>query len=210
MKKFYAFLTALIVLVASVNAQQNDPNAKKILDKVSATMKTFKGVVAGFTYVSKSRAGKVNNNVSGKISIKGDKYYIKQGTNEIFSDGKKTWNYNGANEVTVSTVDGDSKALTPQKMLTNFYEQDFTYKLVSTAGTTNEIELTPIDKRKNFQKVNVFVDKAKMMITKAKILDKSNNIIEFTLTNVNTNASIPEQTFVFDKAKYKKEIEVIE
>jgi outer membrane lipoprotein-sorting protein len=49
-----------------------------------------------------------------------------------------------------------------------------------------------------------------MMITKARVLDKSNNTIEFNLSNVNTAANIPDNTFVFDKNKYKKNIEVIE
>ena len=49
-----------------------------------------------------------------------------------------------------------------------------------------------------------------MMITRAKIIDKSSNTIEFNLKNINTNASIPDDTFVFNKSKYKKNIEVIE
>ncbi len=58
---------------------QNDPKAKSVLDKVSANLKTFKGVTANFSYLSKSRAGKINNNVKGNIAIKGNKYYLKQG-----------------------------------------------------------------------------------------------------------------------------------
>lgn len=200
-----------LTMISFSSIAQNDPNAKKVLDQVSAKLKTFKGINANFSYLSKSRAGKVNNNVNGKISIKGDKYYIKQGATEIFSNGSKTWNYNGANEVTVTPVDAsDSKTITPQKLLTNFYDKDFTYRLVTSAGAFNEIEMTPVDKRKNFQKVNVFVDKAKLMITKARILDKSNNTIEFTLKNINTSAVIPDATFVFNKNKYGKNIEVIE
>jgi outer membrane lipoprotein carrier protein len=49
-----------------------------------------------------------------------------------------------------------------------------------------------------------------MMITRAKILDKGGNTIEFKLSNIDTNASITDNTFVFDKKKYKKDIEVIE
>ncbi len=207
-KVFYLFI-ALSTVVFTTQAQ-NDPNAKKVLDGVSAKLKTYKGIAADFNYVSKGRTGKTNSSVAGKINIKGDKYYIKQGATEIFSNGDKTWNYNGNNEVTVTPVDEDNSALTPQKLLTNFYDKDFTYKVVSTAGNYNEIEMKPIDKRKNFQKVNVFVDKTKMMITKAKVLDKSNNTIEFTLKNINTNASIPDATFVFNKNKYNKNIEVIE
>lgn len=209
MKKLYYLLLALVMIAGSVEAQ-NDANAKKILDAVSSKLKTYKGITANFSYVSKSRSGKVNNNVAGKIAIKGQKYYIKQGPTEIFSNGVKTWNYNGNNEVTVSTADADNQTLTPQKLLSNFYDKDFIYRLVSSAGNFHEIEMLPTDKRKNFQKVNVFVDKAKMMITKARILDKSSNTIEFTLNTINTNANVPDNTFVFDKSKYKKNIEVIE
>jgi outer membrane lipoprotein-sorting protein len=209
MKKFYYLLTALLVMTSSVFAQ-NDPNAKKVLDGVSAKLKTFKGITANFSYVSKSRAGKTNSNATGKISIKGNKYYLQQGKTEIFSNGAKTWNYNGDQEVTITPVEADGKALTPQRLLTNFYDQDFTYKLVSSAGAFHQIDMTPTDKRKNFQKVTVFVDKAKMMVTRATILDKSSNTISFNLKNINTNATIPDATFVFNKNKYKKNIEVIE
>lgn len=209
MKRIFFLLAALSIFTLTTQAQ-NDPAAKKVLDAVSSKLKTYKGVTADFNYSSKSRAGKTNGNVNGKINIKGEKYYIKQGTTEIFSDGSKTWNYNGNNEVTITSNDDDGQALTPQKLLTNFYDKDFTYKLVSSAGNFNEIEMRPIDKRKNFQKVNIFVDKAKMMITRARVLDKSNNTIEFNLKNISTTAVLPDATFVFNKNKYGKQIEVIE
>lgn len=209
MKRIYFFIIVLAMMAGSANAQ-NDPNAKKILDAVSAKLKTYKGINGSFNLISKSRTGKVNNNSTGRISIKGNKYYIKQGSTEIISDGNKTWNYNGNNEVTVTDADEDGQAITPQKLLTNFYDKDFSYKLVSSAGNFYEIQLIPNDKRKNFQRINVFVDKSKMMITKARVLDKSNNTIQFNMSNINTAANIPDNTFVFDKNKYKKNIEVIE
>lgn len=209
MNKIYFLLIALAMTAGSAKAQ-NNPAAKKILDAVKAKVKTYKGINAGFTLLSKSRSGKINNNVNGKISVKGNKYYIKDGGKEIFSDGSKTWNYNGDDEVTVTSADAEDNELSPQKLLTDFYNKDFTYKLISSAGNFNEIQLTPIDKRKNFQKVNVFVDKTKMMITRAKVVDKSNNTIEFNLKNINTSSDIPDDTFVFNQKKYKKNIEVIE
>lgn len=209
MNKIYYFLIALGFAVGSVNAQ-NDANAKKILDAVNNRIKNVKGINATFSLISKSRAGKVNNNVRGKMLVKGDKYYIKQGASEIFSDGNKTWNYNGNNEVTVTSVDDGGQMFTPQKFLSNTYDKDFTYKLVSSAGSFHEIQLAPKDRRKNFQRVNVFVDKSKMMITRARILDKSGNTIELNLSNINTAANIPDNAFVFDKKKYRKNIEVIE
>lgn len=209
MNKIYFLLIALAMFAGQVNAQK-DAEAKKILDAVSAKLKTYKGINAGFALLSKTRTGKINNNVNGKIAVKGNKYYIKEGSTEIFSDGNKIWNYNGNNEVTVTAADEDEQALTPQKLLTGFYDKDFTYKLISSTGNFNEIQLVPVDKRKNFQKINVFVDKSKIMITKARVVDKNNNTIEFNLKNINTSSNIPDETFVFNQKKYKKNIEVIE
>jgi outer membrane lipoprotein-sorting protein len=208
--KKICYLFIAIAILAIPASAQNDANAKKILDAVSARLKTYKGVSANFTLISKNRTGKLTNNVAGKISIKGNKYYIKQGSTEIFNDGNKTWNYNGNDEVTVTSSDEDKEALTPQRLLTNFYDNDFTYKLVSSNGNFHEIEMVPTDKRKNFKKVNIFVDKAKMIVTKARVVDKSNNTADFNLSNIITNASIADNTFVFNAKKYKKAIEVIE
>lgn len=208
----YKFLLSLCIVFFSFSNShsQNDPAAKKILDQTSSKLKSFKAITANFVYTSKSRAGKVNNNVSGKISIKGDKYYIKQGKTEIFCNGKKSWNYSGGNEVTVTSVDDNNSTLTPQNLLSNFYDKDFTYKLISSKGLYHEIEMYPTDKRKNFQKVNIFIDKSKNLITKAEVLDKSQNIILFNLTNIKSNVDVSDAQFVFIASKYKKQIEVIE
>ena len=52
MKKIYYLLIALAMIAGSANAQ-NDPNAKKILDAVSAKLKTYKGINASFNLISK-------------------------------------------------------------------------------------------------------------------------------------------------------------
>jgi len=202
MKKIYLLLLASLSFVFLANAQ-NDPNAKKVLDEVSAKIKTLKGVTANFSYTTKDRNKAVKGSAKGVINIKGQKYYLKQGTTEIFCNGTKVWNFNGEDEVTVADIDNDdTKMLTPQKLLSNFYDQDFTYKLVSSTGASHQIVMYPTDKRKNFKQVTVYVDKTKKMILKATVIDKSDNIIEFSLTNVNTSAAIPDSKFEFDAAKH--------
>lgn len=210
MKKLFSALLLVPVFVTVSQAQQNDPNAKKVLDNVSKKLNTLKGITANFSYTTKDRNKAVKGSVKGNISIKGQKYFIKQGTTEIYCNGLKVWNYNGDDEVTVADVDkDDDKMLSPQKLLSNFYDKDFTYKLISSAGSFYEIQMFPTDKRKNFKQVNVFVDKNKNLITKAHVTDKSDNIIEFVLSNLNTNATIPDSKFVFDVAKHKG-VEVVE
>jgi outer membrane lipoprotein-sorting protein len=70
------------------------------------------------------------------------------------------------------------------------------------AKTIQEIEMTPIDKTKNFHKVYVYVDKATQTIYSTKVLDKSGNKYTYNVGNLNGNANVPETAFIFDKKKY--------
>lgn len=208
MIRLFTLLVAAATLMSSSFAQ--DAAAKKVLDGVSAKVKAAKGITAGFSITSTTNKGKSNGTKTGNISIKGQKYMLKQGKMEIISDGKTIWNYDGSKTITVSEASENTNTLSPQNLLSNFYDKDFTYKLMSSAGNTYEIEMYPTDKRKNFEKVTVYVDKAKNLITKAKITDKAKNVIQFTLSNVKTDAVLADNTFTFNRAKYPKDAEVIE
>jgi chaperone LolA len=126
---------------------------------------------------------------------------------EIFSDGKTTWNYDkSANEVTVNNVDASANAMTPQKLLTNFYDKDFYYKYNGEkkqgTKTLQEIELTPIDKSRAFHKIYIMVDKASKTIYSAKFLEKAGGRYSYTITSLKTSATVKDSDFSFDKSKY--------
>jgi outer membrane lipoprotein carrier protein len=208
MKKVYSLIIVFLAILNFSFAQ--DPAAKKVLDGVSAKVKGLKGITANFAIQSVTGKGKSNGTKSGSISIKGQKYFLKQGKTEIISDGKTVWNYDGSKTITVSSAEDNTNTLSPQNLLSNFYDKDFSYKLVSSAGKTYEIEMYPTDKRKNFEKVTVYVDKVQNLITRARIVDKAKNVVQFTMSNLKTNAAISDNTFVFNKAKYPKDVEVID
>lgn len=209
MRKIYLPLFSILFVCSQLFAQ-NDPNAKKVLESVSAKVKGFKGISANFTIKSVSAKGKDNGTKTGTIAIKGQKYVLKQGKNEIICDGTTIYNFDGAKTITKSLLEESNQTLSPQNLLSNFYDKDFNYKLVSSTGNFHEIEMTPIDKRKSFQKVNVYIDKTKSIITKAKVLDKSNNTLEFVLSNLNTAANLPDASFQFVRGKYPKDAEILD
>jgi outer membrane lipoprotein carrier protein len=164
MKVLYTTL-ALLLGVFTATAQKSDPEAKKILDAVSTKFKTYSTVQAGFTYKVENASGKALSTKTGTILMKGTRYKVSFGGNEIFCDGKTVWNYDkSTNEVTISNLDAAGGTITPQKLFTNFYDKDFLYVLngekKSGAKTLQEIEMTPTDKSKSFHKVYVQVDKA--------------------------------------------------
>ena len=196
-----------------VNAQPpkgmgaSDPEAKKILDAVSAKFKTYKTVKAGFALKVEGSNGKSQGNKTGTVYMKGTKYYVNVTGQEIFCDGTNIWTYDkSAKEVQITQFDPSANTITPQKLFTNFYDKDFLYKLngeKKVAGKSLvEIEMTPVDKTKNFHKVYVYVDKKAQTIYSTKVLDKSGNKYTYTVTSMKPNASISDAQFIFDKKKY--------
>ena len=209
MKRICTFLiVALGIVTLRSNAQTtNDPEAKKVLDGVSAKFKTFKTVKASFTYKVENAAGKALSSKNGSVSMKGTKYRVSIVGQEIFCDGTNVWTYDkAANEVTITKLDNSSNALTPQKLFTNFYDKDFLYKLNGEkkqgAKTIQEIEMTPTDKSKPFHKVYVYVDKTAKTLASTKVMEKAGNRYSYTVNTLTPNGAIADTQFVFDAKKY--------
>ena len=211
MKK-YLLVGTLISAFLFSNAQSNslgssDPEAKKVLDAVSAKFKTYKGVQSNFTYTVEDVRGKKQGTQKGSLLMKGNKYRITMAERQIFSDGNNVWTYDkSANEVTISKLDPSVNTITPQKLFTNFYDKDFLYKLNGDkkigGKTVHEIELTPVDKTKNFHKVYLYVDKISKTIFSTKVLDKSGNKFTYTVTSLKPNSILSDSQFIFDKRNY--------
>ncbi|MEO8568587.1 MAG: outer membrane lipoprotein carrier protein LolA [Ginsengibacter sp.] len=198
----------------SSSVGKNDPDAKKILDNVSAKFKTYKSVVAKFTLKIENSEGKVLGTKSGVVNMKGSKYRISVSGQEIYSDGNNIWTYdNSANEVQITKFDGSGNTITPQKMFTNFYDKDFLYKLngESKSGkrTIQEIELTPVDKSKTFFKVLVGIDKAGQSIVSTKVFEKNGNKYTYNVVSMKTNTDLPDSLFLFDSKKYPN-VEIVD
>ena len=207
MKRFFTLLLAASAAFVASAQTKNDPDAKKILDAVSAKFRTYKSPQATFTYTVENAQGKAISTQKGTVTMKGSKYRVTIPGMEIFSDGKTNWNYDkNANEVTVKDVDAASGELTPQKLFTNFYDRDFLYKLngeKKVAGkTVQEIELTPTNKNRPFHKVYLLVDKATKTLYSARILEKNGNRYSYTITSFKPTVAVTDAQFVFNKAKY--------
>ncbi len=194
---------------SSSDMGKSDPDAKKILDNVSAKFKTYKSIVAGFSLKIENSSGKVLGTKTGVVNMKGSKYRISAAGQEIYSDGNNIWTYDkSANEVQLTKFDASANSITPQKMFTNFYDKDFLYKLNGETKdgkkTLQEIELTPLDKTKTFFKVIVDIDKSSQSIISTKIFQKTGDRYTYKVTSMKTNTNIPEELFVFDPKKYPK------
>ena len=211
MKKFFTTLGLSMVCIVAMIAQpkgmgKSDPEAKKVLDGVSAKFKTFKSVQSNFSLKIQNSAGKNLGTKSGTVYMKGTKYRVTLTGQEIFCDGNNISTYDkSANELTITKLDPSANSLTPQKIFTNFYDKDFLYKLNdggTATKTIQEVELTPIDKSKPFFKVLLFIDKQTQTITSTKVYEKAGNIYTYAVAKMNTNAMVNDSQFLFDAKKY--------
>jgi outer membrane lipoprotein-sorting protein len=187
---------------------KNDPEAKKVLDALSAKLKSFKAVQSNFSLKVEDAKGKLQGSKSGMVYVKGSRYHFTiTGGQEVFSDGKDTWTYDkSTNEVTISKTDPSTQTISPEKFFTNFYDKDFLYKLngESKLGSRSvqEVELTPVDKTKSFYKALLYIDKAQHTLTSAKWFDKSGNRYTLEISKLNGNAPLTDAQLAYSKAKY--------
>jgi outer membrane lipoprotein-sorting protein len=218
-RRFFIFATASLFALQSFaqapkGMGKSDPEAKKVLDAVSAKFKTFKAIKASFALKIENAAGKVQGVKAGSVMMKGMKYRVSITGQEIFCDGANIWTYDvAAKEVQISAVDNSSGSITPQKLFTNFYDKDFLFVLgqdVKKGGKTFKVvELTPIDKTKSFFKVVLEIDKATSVIMSTRVFEKNGNRYTYAINTINTTANITDDTFTFNPKKYPG-VEVID
>jgi outer membrane lipoprotein carrier protein len=207
--RFLTIIASIVLSLGTYSASAQDAKAKAILDGVSANLKTLKSLKANFSLsVSKTKEKKV-----GTVSMKGTKYFINMGTQEMYCDAKTIYTYNKtANEVTINDIDPSENTLSPTKLFTNFYDKEFSSRFISEkkvgTSTVATIMLTPT-KARQFTKVELTVDVTKKIITGGKVYEKNGNIMSYTISGFTSNPAIADNVFTWDAKKHPK-VEVVD
>jgi outer membrane lipoprotein carrier protein len=213
-RRISILFTLLMAIGSSMAQAQNnslgksDPNAKVVLDALSAKLKSYKAVQAGFTLKVEDSKGKLQGSRSGTIFLKANRYHISvAGGQEIYCDGKDIWTYDkSSNEVTITKNDPATQTISPDKLFTDFYDKDYLYKLNGEdklgARTVEEVELTPLDKTKSFFKALLYIDKVGHTLVSIKWFDKGGNHYTLDTSKFNGNAMLTDDQIAYNKAKY--------
>ncbi|MFN7312602.1 MAG: LolA family protein [Bacteroidota bacterium] len=206
-------LALLILLFSTVGFAQNQPKVKdkdadKLLNIISNRYKNFKTIKADFIYSIESKAENVNEKQKGTIYLKGNKFRLDIADQIIWCDNKTIWTFsNEANEVQVNHYDAKKAPIKMDELFT-MYNKGFLYKIVEQKKEgKNEmvlIELTPKDKKKNYFKIKLTIDKTNQTITKSQIFEKSGTIHTYSVTNQYPNIKLEDKFFTFDAKKYPK------
>ena len=218
-KKFLVFvpLVALILTVSFVAfsdlsfAQQKavtstDPKAKVILDALSKKYKSLKAIKASFKVVIENPMKKTRDEKKGSLVLKGTKYQILLENQEITCDSKTVWTYmKESNEVQINNYEPDAHAVNPSEIFT-MYEKGFYYQLAEVVKENGKdlqiIELTPIDKKKEYFKIKLYIDKVGQAIAKMRIFNNNGGQMTYEITQFIANPDITDAYFTFDVKKH--------
>lgn len=207
MKKL--ILSLLLLCTCIVNAQDQDPKAKAILDDVSKTTKAYKTITADYSFAIFNKDKKQLEKWIGKVQIKGIKFKLDIPGNTIVCDGTTLWNYNkDAKEVTVKTFDAENEEQNPGKIFT-LYESGFKYKYdkEEKVGTSlcEVIDLYPAVKpeKKKFHTLVIYVDKTKKQVIQMKRLMKDGGVELYEIKSMKPNLPLADNVFVFDTKTLK-------
>jgi outer membrane lipoprotein carrier protein len=207
MKKILSICVVALSLAAQSANAQTDAKAKAILDAVTKKINSLKSFKADFALKLAAKGGKVNETKKGAVAMKGQKYHVVLGGQEIICDNKTMWTYNkDAKEVQVNNYNPNEHTLSPAKLFTNFYDKEYryTYKGERKEGGKNHdvIELLPVDKSKQFSKIELLVDKSTSLLASGNLWEKNGNKYQYSISNFTANANIPDTYFGWNQKEH--------
>lgn len=211
MKKRNALFVLLLSLTTAVYAQK-DKRAGEILDAMSKKYQAIPSFTAQFAYTLESPSAGINETYQGDVFVKGDKYHLNTGEQEIINNGTTVWTYlKESNEVNIADYEPEADEITPSKIF-NIYKQGYKYTFVEELkenGQTYEVvDLVPEDKNSQIFKVRLTVNKKDNSLRNFKAFEKSGNRYVYNVENLKP-AEIDDTVFAFDKSKYKG-VEVVD
>jgi len=186
---------------------QSDPQAKSILDAVSKKFKTYSSAKADFVLKISTADNKVLDTKKGTVLLKGNKYHVNLGGQEVYCNGKTIWTYNkDTKEVQVNDYQPEQGTISPARLFTNFYDKEFLYRLEGTSKlnghSVDVIEMTPLDKSKSFFKVIAMIDKQNKNLLSTEIFEKGGNRYTYQVEKFTPDVPAGDSDFAFNTKEH--------
>jgi outer membrane lipoprotein-sorting protein len=208
----FSLITLLSITSVSAQspapAEKNDPQAKKVLDKIRKKYEGYKTVEAAFA-LSIELPGQPKEVQKGTVAQEGNKFRLDMTDQTIVSDGATTWVYlKKNNEVQINKADPNDENgfLTPKQLLNRYQKGDFLYavtdKVTEGGKVLTQIEFKPKDRNSEYSKLRLSVDEQAGSIQSIKAFGKDGSRYTFSITRLSPNKAFAAGHFAFDTKKY--------
>ncbi len=199
---------ALLVAAPGAHAQNNpaSPGAARTLPPLAAEIRARYGENTTFTahfnqHVSSAFLDS-DERYSGQLLLSGNAYRVETGGQTIVSDGTNLWIHNIAErQVLLSNAEDESDDFSLTSFLGEF---DTAYQSTERPDTTIQgqrlrtLSLTPTDPFASFQTVTMWVRPQDAAIVRLSVVDQTDVVMLFLLTDIAFPATLPDSTFHFE------------
>ena len=206
MRKSIVFLLFMFLSGTAVKAQTTEA-AKKLLDKVSAKIASFKTMQFDFVYVLENRQENIKQETEGSVTVSGDRYKLNfLGAEQLF-DGQKTYTIVPENEeITISTVEEeDDFGINPSKLL-YFYKEGYAFQWDIKQNVMGRniqfIKLIPIEENKEVKYLLLGIDTRLKTIYRLIEIGANETRTTLTISNFTPNIKLAANYFTFDATQY--------
>ena len=203
------FLVSILSGTANL-AQQQEPEAREVLDAMSTKYKRIDVFTADFEQVLKNKAAGVEEDpIKGIITVMGDKYLLELFGQQIYNDTDSVYTYApDIAEVTIAAYEPDEEEISLSNIY-DLYKSGFKYHIQDIQGDgTKLIDLEPIEKtNKSYFKIRMEISKDHDL-NAFSVYEGNGNIYTYQVTSFKERTDIPASFFTFDPSQYD-DIEVV-
>lgn len=200
-------LLFLLMGFSFLTMAQGPEQAKYLLNKVSAEIKTHQNLRLEFQYVLENKEEQIRQETEGKVTLAGDQYLLEFLDVIQLFDGEKLHTIVPENEeITISTPDPDEAiSVNPSKLL-SFYEEGYDYQWDISqrvmGRTIQFVKLIPSEENNDIRYLLLGIDLDKNSIYRLIEIGNNKTTTTLTILNQEENISLPNDYFEFDSSEY--------
>ena len=200
MRKIFLLLVSVCSFAWSQDA------SKALLKEVSDKLLAQENVSLQFNYNLYSAEASINQETSGKVQLKGEKYRFEYLGIIQINDTKNTYTIVPENEeVTIVSNQDAGSEMNPAKIL-SFYNEGYRFQWDIAQNVGNRkiqyIKLIPIDSNADIAHILLGVDSQNKEVYKVIETGKNGTQTTITITKYESNINLAPNLFSFEEKKY--------
>lgn len=189
-------------------AQDVDPEAQRVLDKVSEKYEAYKSIEATFSLKIETPEEPVDTQ-TGKLKQQGEKYNVDLSSYSMICDGENFWVHNKQNkEVQLNDPpeEGDDEMMAPQDFYSFYKKGKYLYALTNAIVEKGvpllQIEFKPLEGDSEYSKIRMTIEKKTSAVKRIKVFSKDGSRFTLEIQNFKANKKFTIADFTFDKEKF--------
>ena len=195
-----------LLLISICSFAWSQDASKVLLKEVSDKLLAQENISLQFNYTLFNAEANINQETSGKVHLKGEKYRFEYLGIIQLNDTKNTYTIVPENEeVTIVSNENAGSEMNPAKIL-NFYNEGYRFQWDIAQNIGNRkiqyIKLVPIDSSSDIAYILLGIDNQKKEVYKVIETGKNGTQTTITITKYETNTNLAPNLFSFEEPSF--------